>query len=414
MPYPLFCLGQLLVNGLVAWAAFAFLCPSARFFRANRLALLLWLALHSLLAALNWNSCLPGAFLLQGAVSLAFGRLILKIPLPRLAPPWALLLVCLALFQGFSALLISMASRQLRLPGNGLFFQLLFSAFLAVLFCLLLNSIRSHFLYLPENRARPFPLPSPRACLWAIGAIRLPLRLDAGFEAYLATFPFQSWAASLLALTSGVFLLRHALVGARQMNRLAAQAENRQAAFQQAMTQNRRNAAFRHDIDNHLLALSGLIRQQRFQQAAQYAATLRTAGKPELDTGCAALDGLLTEKLRLARSLGIRTCWQVQIPAGFPADSVDLCSIFANLCDNSLSACAALPPDRRDFTLSAKSRGSLLLIEASNPCQSQRFREGTGLANLRRISRAYQGTVDIRLADGRFQVNLLLAPETTV
>lgn len=90
----------------------------------------------------------------------------------------------------------------------------------------------------------------------------------------------------------------------------------------------------------------------------------------------------------------------LELPKDLSLGDAELCSVFSNLLDNAVRACAALPEVLRRIRLSAALRGSYLIIEERDPLpqvQMPRRPEGDhglGLSILTEIARRRRGQTD--------------------
>ena len=173
-----------------------------------------------------------------------------------------------------------------------------------------------------------------------------------------------------------------------------------------------RYTAFQHDIDNHLLVLSGLLREKSFTQAERSADQLRTSSgrlPAGIFTGNLALDVLLKEKLGTAQDSQITAACTINIPEGFGVEDTDLCALFSNILDNAITASLNVPSERRSLSLSARVKSQFLVVEAVNAASgSGPIVFGTGLTNIRHIAENYHGTMETELDGGRFRISVLL------
>ena len=236
-------------------------------------------------------------------------------------------------------------------------------------------------------------------------------------------FPAQ-WAgktAGELAALTGIPTLRFChnnrfLVAAQTMEDARAACL---LALEEAKKRNEQYRTFQHDINNHFLVLSGLIREKRYEEAEIYLDKLHGSSDRLLigiETGNPILDILLQEKISFAVSSGIEVKHDVQIPPDCGEEDMDLCMILANALDNAVHACRKVAGRQPEISVMVRRRHHFLIIEVVNTMvQAQgRLEYGTGLNNIRRTAEKYEGTMEIE-NDGetfRLTVLLCLAPFT--
>lgn len=201
-------------------------------------------------------------------------------------------------------------------------------------------------------------------------------------------------------------------------------------SLREAKSRNERYRAFQHDIDNHLLVLSGLVYEKRYAEAENYSKNLSSLSDnlaARIDTGNLAADVLLKEKVGMAEAKGIQVSCDVHFSKRFYIEDADLCVILANAMDNAIYACAKVK-NRPEITVRAGMRRHFLFInvvntdspsEESNGAALYRggqspFREkdyGTGLKNIRRTVKKYKGTMEAKRSHGRFSLSAALCLE---
>lgn len=411
MPALLFCVWWLMENILVHLLAFNFLLCTVRV--DGRHHLLLWLSVDGIatLAAISFR--LPAAFLFSVLLLAVFARIVLQIPAPDLIVTITVIATLYTLKEGISALILSWLSVSFRSPTGGILEQLLVPLLLdAVLLMTLHIAQRRYFqIQWTAKQAHLYILLPP--CAFAVLAIRCGLRLDCSdFEPYLAAFGVGVRFSAFCLIIGLAIVVSVAFAAFCGLTRLSDRERFLCGQLAVAEQRNMRCTAFQHDIDNHLLVLSGLLRERSFTQAEQFADQLR-AGSDQLctdiSTGNLALDVLLKEKLAAAQDGHIAVTCDVNIPQGFGAKDMDLCTLFANIFDNATAACLNEPPKERFFFLSARVKSQLLVVDAVNSASgSGSIVFGTGLTNVRRIAEDYHGTMETELSRGRFRISVLL------
>lgn len=180
----------------------------------------------------------------------------------------------------------------------------------------------------------------------------------------------------------------------------------------EAQQRNEGYRSFQHDINNHLLVLSGLLHTQSYQQAKRYLQKLNVAAgglSEQISTGNPVLDIFLWEKARYARQCQITFTCDVQIPSESTIDEIDLCILFANGIDNAITACLNADLPHKTIALTAKPKRSFLLIHIVNGIDSPRpLKYGTGLKNIELTAEKYAGTIHTEQTGHQFSLSILL------
>lgn len=184
----------------------------------------------------------------------------------------------------------------------------------------------------------------------------------------------------------------------------------------------------KHDMANHLQILSALPPEKRddyikkLTENAAFTQTLRYCG----DT---TVNAVLSVKENLMERCGIRLTCHIDIPHELPFDKTDICALFANALDNAIEACSRLETETREITLESKAQKGLFCLKVVNPAPGQddpadraqakrgffpatskqdKENHGVGLKSMAEIASRYQGTLEFRQKDGRFEVFLYM------
>ena len=216
----------------------------------------------------------------------------------------------------------------------------------------------------------------------------------------------------LSALLCTLHAYRRACQGLRAqaaLDALSQAARAQQAYLEDARAREERTRALRHDWNNHLTALSGLLRGGCAEEAAAYLESLRAASaalSPAFHTGSAVIDILLADKLETAR--GVEAEVSLLWPRKSGVDDFDLCVIFANALDNAVRACLAVP-EPGSLRITGRRQGNFYRLSFENTCPPGPLPPmGTGLRNIKAAAEKYHGAMLAEKEDGRFQLHVLL------
>ncbi len=181
----------------------------------------------------------------------------------------------------------------------------------------------------------------------------------------------------------------------------------------------------RHDLNNHLGTLYGLIYMKKYDRAKEYITKINNEIKSLdmiIDTNNPVITSLLSMKKDKAFKIGINMNIEVQIPEVLDFDSIDLSIILGNLLDNAIEACEKIGASVEtyiDIYISLKE--DVLYIEIIN-CKAidkklsrkdmlNRFtskedfkNHGFGLGNVEFVVNKYNGNIDIRDTGEKFIV----------
>lgn len=228
---------------------------------------------------------------------------------------------------------------------------------------------------------------------------------------HLALLALQ--ALGLGALLCTLYACRRACRGIRaqaELDSLSQSVQAQRTYVAEAQARYEKTRSFRHDLQNHLSVLDGLLSAGRTEEARRYLGKLKAASEalaPPCRTGDAAVDALLGEKLALAEARGIPADVSLRLPEEGALDSLDLCVIFANALDNALQAIrGGTEPFLR---VRGERQGDFYRLEFENSCApGPPPKPGTGLRNIRAAAEKYGGAAAYEKDGGRFRLDVLL------
>lgn len=186
----------------------------------------------------------------------------------------------------------------------------------------------------------------------------------------------------------------------------------------------------KHDLANHLQILSALPEEQRgayIQNLTENAALTQSLSY----CGDATVNAVLSVKKNMMDRYGIRLELTVDIPAELPFDKTDVCALCANALDNAAEACRKLRAEERAVTLKIKAQKGLFCLEVSNPLpvenasatmqtgglqrgtipptsKTDKSSHGFGLKSIKEIVERYHGSLELKNADGVFDLFLYI------
>lgn len=264
---------------------------------------------------------------------------------------------------------------------------------------------------------------------------------------------FAVLCLSFVAFVGLLWAIR-VLARQRRLEQEALSAKLNEAYYESMEQQHFELRRLRHDMANHLQALSALPSEKKdtyireLLDSGALAKTLNYCGDPTLNA-------VLSVKENLLRQQNISLELKVDIPEELPFEKADLCAIYANALDNAAEACASLPEEKPETTkaepranntknrtiiLESRARKGMLVFQITNPVpenvlgqragisvQSETFsalsagkmksgqaetlppttkkdrtRHGYGLRSIRTSVEKYGGHMEIRQEEGQF------------
>ncbi len=188
------------------------------------------------------------------------------------------------------------------------------------------------------------------------------------------------------------------------------------AVYKMLAEQYRQSERLRHDMKNHIIALSALSRNKEWEKIDDY---LKNMERIALDavgdmTGNKAVDALLYQKRKQAEEENIKWECDAQIPKGCCINEFDLCVLFGNILDNALEACERMQSSESRFiNIQAKTVKKCFLFEVKNSMDltekyEDGYEHGIGLLNVDDVVNKYNGAVNIEAKNGIFVISILM------
>ena len=195
------------------------------------------------------------------------------------------------------------------------------------------------------------------------------------------------------------------------------------AVYKMMVEQYRQSERLRHDMKNHVIALSALSRNKEWEKIDVYLKNIRDIAL-EVDgdmTGNKAVDALLYQKRKQAEEESIRWECDVQMPKVCDINEFDLCVLFGNILDNALEACERMQGGEcRFINIQAKAVKKCFLLEVKNSMdRTEKYTEGftnkehsqergIGLLNVGDVVNKYNGTVNTEVEEGICVISILM------
>lgn len=176
----------------------------------------------------------------------------------------------------------------------------------------------------------------------------------------------------------------------------------------------------RHDMRNHLAVLQGLLEQNSPEKAETYLTEL--LGSPALGSGRRLCENetanvVLSAKWEELESRGLTADFEVSLPAALAIADTDLCALLGNALDNAMEAAAKAEDKRIVFRCRAEKGLFMLKVENTfagevqpelSTTKADKASHGLGLPGMREIAARYEGTLETRVTDGRFELMVCL------
>ena len=182
----------------------------------------------------------------------------------------------------------------------------------------------------------------------------------------------------------------------------------------------------RHDLNNYLSTLYGLIYLERFEESKKYITEVNdriTNMDNIVETSHPIITALVSLKKSKAFEDDIDIKLDIDLPENLPIDFVDLSIIIGNLLDNAIEACQQVKEGQREIELSMYVKEDYLVIKMKNTkLESERLRtdkitgrfttkskhedHGFGLGNVEYVVKQYNGIIKIEDLANEFIVDI--------
>lgn len=181
----------------------------------------------------------------------------------------------------------------------------------------------------------------------------------------------------------------------------------------------------RHDYNNNLGVLYGLLENGEAQEARDYAKRLiKNAEEYQtlVNIPYSMIRAMLNYKLSAIRENGIELRLDIAIPEGLPLNEHDLSVILGNLLDNAAEACVVIKESPRYIALKLLYKPDYLIIQVENPVNRESVisngenrttkpdaeNHGFGLSNIEYLVNKHNGLIKIQPDNGVFKVDIAL------
>ena len=200
-----------------------------------------------------------------------------------------------------------------------------------------------------------------------------------------------------------------------------------QKSYYEELDQNQQQIRkIRHDMNNHLSVIEGLLKKGDIQNALEYFEDLAGHVRTGTRRFCkdSIVNAVLNTKYTAAEDAAIDSFFHVDIDKILGIDAVSLCTIFSNTLDNAIEACLKIPEtEKRHLSLKARyTDNGYFSYEIVNSKRNEVKKKkdafltdkedarshGLGIVSVRDVVRRYDGTLDITYTEDEFRIVILI------
>ncbi len=182
----------------------------------------------------------------------------------------------------------------------------------------------------------------------------------------------------------------------------------------------------KHDLANHVKALSMLIDKNENRKALEHLSNISTIANLQdtiySNTGSTVIDSIVNFKIKEAEKHCIQCNVKIKIPYNLMLSSYEMTIVLGNLLDNAIEANKKLTEEERYIDLKVRYDRGMLLIRLSNPysyimlkksnvlltTKQNKKNHGIGLNSVESIVKANHGVIDLYHNNNIFNVKILM------
>ncbi|MBQ8134827.1 MAG: GHKL domain-containing protein [Clostridia bacterium] len=180
----------------------------------------------------------------------------------------------------------------------------------------------------------------------------------------------------------------------------------------------------RHDMKNHLIAISELSKKHGNTDVTDYISALSekmVRAEEYSQTGILSLDSIINYKLTQAKQSGIKVSCEIAVPNDLKIASDDFVTIIGNLLDNAIEAAEKIQDDKYIFLNIRYTKGTLLITVKNSfdgilNIKNKQFQttkkdtslHGIGLQSIENAIRNYNGEMITSYNDLEFITKIIL------
>jgi len=188
----------------------------------------------------------------------------------------------------------------------------------------------------------------------------------------------------------------------------------------------------RHDLNNYVSTLYGLIQLEKIEDAKKYILDLEknlTFVNQIIDTNHPVITALINVKYQKATREKIHMKLDINLPENLSIESIDLSVVLGNLLDNAIEACLKSESESPVIELKMYIKRNYLIIKAENSktdkvifnkelkhkkytTKEDKDNHGFGLNNIQRVIDQYKGILNLEDTGHIFKVHIAIPLES--
>ncbi|MGX7173350.1 sensor histidine kinase [Enterococcus ratti] len=184
---------------------------------------------------------------------------------------------------------------------------------------------------------------------------------------------------------------------------------------------------FNHDVQNHLLCISELVRKEKYEELKEYVADIKADYKETrlaINTNNYLVDVIINDLISNYEQEKIEIIWKGKFHADLKMKEIDISSLFSNLLRNAFEATVQTKEIEKFIQINIKYSGRNMVIQIINPFQESNFQNkqigftttklnkeehGFGNSIIQSIVKKYNGKIKYHVADNIFMIEILFS-----
>lgn len=181
--------------------------------------------------------------------------------------------------------------------------------------------------------------------------------------------------------------------------------------------------AWQHDWSNHLSVLLFLVKSGEYQELENYIENLtkeiKILEKQLLNVDNVVLKAIISQKIEVAKNIGIEFILKLDIPEEIRVKNIDLSALINNLLDNSIEANLVIGTYRWIKLEIFKMKENLYItVKNTINCEikeengvyktTKKDGKGIGLRQIDKIVKSYKGSIIRKIEDNIFITKILI------
>ena len=181
------------------------------------------------------------------------------------------------------------------------------------------------------------------------------------------------------------------------------------------------NRTLQHDYKNHMLAISGLIKEKKNDEALDYIQNyliIENKFINEIQSGNDIISIIVSSKISETLEKGIDFVYEIDCLNNLAMESIDICSLLANLLDNAVESCEKIIQKTPKIYLKIIKKNNMLIIQIINSVHSDFKKKeylfhtekgnsqthGWGMISIDNVVKKYDGIKEYYIKDDTIEI----------